>query len=190
MSDPLPAMKPLYPLGSSTPRSETIGPVTLTENPDTALASFTARLGSENTARGALRSYIGADTPDPGSASLGEIGAFWTGSDQWMVMAPHASHEDLAAQLVSAAKDSASVTEQTDAWCRFDLSGSGLAEVFERLCPVNIRACQPGDATRTSIDHLGCFLVYQAADLITVLGPRSSAGSLHHALRTAMRSAH
>ena len=47
---------------------------------------------------------------------------------------------------------------------------------------------QPGDATRTVIEHLGTYVI-QGTQGMTVLGPRSAAGSLHHALVTAARSA-
>lgn len=190
MPETVPAMTPLTPLGGQTPRVVTHGPVTLSENTDIAIASYSARLGQEDAAKRNLAGFIGADVPLPGQAHGGEIGAFWSAVDQWVVLAPHHSHEDLAAQLVACAGGSATVTEQNDAWCRFDLTGDGLADVFERLCPVNVRRCQGGEATRTSIDHLGCFLIVVAPDTITVLGPRSSAGSLHHALFTAMISAH
>jgi len=189
VSDPLAPLEPLCPLGGHVPRIDTVGPVTLTEVTDTAIASFAARLGQESHARKVLASFTGGDIPGPGKATLGALSTVWTSPDQWFVIAPHATHEDLAAQLTTAAGDCASVTEQNDAWCRFDLTGAALADVFERLCPVNLRASTSGDATRTSIDHLGCFMIVHSADHITVLGPRSSAGSLHHALLTAMRSA-
>lgn len=182
-------MMPLTPLGATAPRSDTHATVTMVENVDTALASFAARLGQESAAEAALASFVGAPAPAPGRAAFGKVDVFWSGPDQWMILAPHSSHEDLAAQAKSKAGDSASVTEQNDAWCRFDLSGAGLADVFERLCPVNLRAQTGGEATRTSIDHLGCFLLCRDRETVTVLGPRSSAGSLHHALLTAMRSA-
>ena len=190
VSEPMPAMTPICALGGDAPRVDTHGPITLSENPDMALASFAARLGFEDKAARSLARYIEEEAPAPSKAHQGKIGAFWVGPDQWMVFAPHDTHEDLAAQLVKISDGFASITEQNDAWCRFDLVGDGLADVFERLCPVNIRASVPGDATRTSIEHLGCFLIVQAEDMVTVLGPRSSAGSLHHALLTTIRSAH
>lgn len=190
MSDAPVEMTPMTPLGGQSAHVDVHGPVTLSEVPNIALASFAARLGQEKPAAAALGAYLGAKLPGPGSAQLAELSAVWAGPDQWMVMAPHDSHEDLAAQLIAAAKGSASVTEQNDAWCRFDLTGTGLAAVFERLCPVNLHSCTGGEATRTSIEHLGCFLIVTSPEHVTVLGPRSSAGSLHHALLTAMRSAH
>ncbi len=182
-------LQPITPLGQKKPQVDIHGSVTLTENIETALASFAARMGAETKAKTALKAFIGGTPPAPGHATKGDISAIWMGPDQWMVMAPFASHEDLAQQLITKAKASASVTEQTDGWCRFDLTGQGLADVFERLCPAPVRSWTGGEATRTSIDHLGCFLVCHDPAKITVIGPRSSAGSLHHALLVAMKSA-
>ncbi|MEO0486709.1 MAG: sarcosine oxidase subunit gamma [Pseudomonadota bacterium] len=191
MSDPLPQMIPLTALGGREARTDTHGPVTLTEVTNTAIASFAARRGAEAPAAKALSAVTALQLPGPGaSARGGAFTVFWIGPDQWMVMAPHDTHELLAHDLTAAAPGQASVTEQNDAWCRFDLRGEGLIAVFERLCPINLRAAAPGHATRTSIDHLGCFVLMETQSQITVLGPRSSAGSLHHALLTAMRSAH
>lgn len=185
-------MQPITPLGGTVPRTDQHGPVTLHEVVNTALASFSSRLGSEAEAAKALQTFTGVDKlPEAGQGMTGQtFGLLWLGPEQWMVLAPHDSHEDLATQLKGAAGDTASVTEQNDAWCRFDLTGRGLAEVFERLCPVNLRACVGGEATRTAIDHLGCLLFVSSPQHVVVLGPRSSAGSLHHALLTAMRSAY
>lgn len=190
MSDFTTPMAPLSPLGGQFPRIDMHGPVTLSENTDTALASYAARLGHEAAATRNLSTFIGAALPRPGHAHLGDVSALWIAVDQWMVIAPHGTHEDLADQLTACAEGFASVTEQNDAWCRFDLTGTGLSDVFERLCPFNIRACVGGEATRTSIDHLGCLLMVTSPEEIAVFGPRSSAGSLHHALLTAIKSAH
>lgn len=96
--------------------------------------------------------------------------------------------DDIATQIAAQAKGTASVTEQSGGWCRFDLAGPRLAEVFALLCSADLRA-STGFATRTAIDHLGCFVIKRDDARISVLGPRSSAGSLHHALLTAMHAA-
>lgn len=191
MSEPSSDMQPLTPLGAAAPRVDNHGPFSVREVTDTALASFAARLGREAAAEKALTSALELQNlPGPGQASSNStFSVLWMGPDQWMVLAPHDSHEELAAILKAKAGDDASVTEQNDAWCRFDLTGSGLELVFERLCPVNLRASGPAFTTRTTIDHLGCLLFVQSAHQVTVLGPRSSAASLHHALLTAMRAA-
>lgn len=191
MSEHAHAMMPITPLGGTLPRSDTHGSVTLLEVTDTALASFASRLGQESQAQTALAGFTGMKAlPAAGQAHKeGLFNVIWTGPDQWMVLAPHDSHEELASMLRADANGVASITEQNDAWCRFDLKGERLADVFELLCPFNLRVCTGGEATRTSIDHLGCFVVVRSPQHILVLGPRSSAASLHHTLLTAMRAA-
>jgi sarcosine oxidase, subunit gamma len=80
------------------------------------------------------------------------------------------------------------VTEQTDAWVAFDLTAPDLAPLLERLCNVDFRAAPEGHATRTVIDHLGCYLIKHGPGSARVYGPRSSAGSLIHALEAAAAS--
>ena len=48
---------------------------------------------------------------------------FWMGPEQWMIVAPHATHELLAYQLAALLGDAASVTEQSGAWVTFDVTG-------------------------------------------------------------------
>ncbi|WP_425040957.1 sarcosine oxidase subunit gamma [Primorskyibacter sp. S187A] len=190
MSENLPQMMPLTALGGDTPRVDTHGPVTLTEISHLALASVAARLGQEDACRAHLIALLGGSVPGVEQLVLHEPEAgFWIGPDQWMIGAPHDSHEDLAAQLVQRFGETASITEQNDAWAVFDLEGD-VAPVMELLCPINMRAFPAGSARRSSIDHLGCFVTCRADTHLRILGPRSSAGSLHHALLTAMKSAH
>lgn len=90
---------------------------------------------------------------------------------------------DLRADLKVALGDAASITEQTDAWVRFDLKGPDLPRLFEKLCNVDLAARPEGYATRTVIEHIGCYLILR--DGVTVYGPRSMAQSLLHAIETA-----
>mgnify|MGYP006173999121 CR=1 FL=1 len=85
--------------------------------------------------------------------------------------------------------DAASITEQTDAWVRFDVTGTDLSRVFERLSNVDLASAPDHVATRTVIDHIGCYLVKRSPSRISLFGPRSSAPSLWHALETAARAA-
>jgi sarcosine oxidase subunit gamma len=165
-----------------------VGGIEVRENFNTALASYASRRGKEKRSQQVLEKYCGHKCPGPGNAVLDTISVFWMAPDQWMVIADYQTYENLAEQLMAVAKGNASITEQSDAWCRFDLEGAGLADVFERLCPLNIRAFKGGEASRTSIEHIGCFVIFQSAERISVLGPRSSAGSLHHAIITAINS--
>jgi sarcosine oxidase subunit gamma len=161
----------------------------LNEITDRALASVAGRLGHEAKAASMVAGLIGSDAPTPGRASAGEISAFWMAADQWMVEAPLDTHEGLPARLADEGAGAVSVTEQTDGWCRFDLQGARLPDVFALLCNLDVPAFTGGEATRCQIEHLGCFVICRAPDHISVIGPRSSAGSLHHALTTAMTAA-
>lgn len=184
-------LTPITALGGTAPRIDTVSGVTLTEQPGLALASVAARIGHEAGCAQHLADLLEGPVPAPGKARLHDPeAAFWTGPDQWIVGAPFDTHEDLAAQLVHRFGKTASITEQTDAWVTFDLRGDGMEAVMELLCPLNIRAMQTGDATRTSIHHLGCFVLRRdPSNWLRILGPRSSAGSLHHAIHSAMISA-
>ncbi len=182
--------KPVTPLGHDAPHSVTLGPVTITEVVDTALASLAARLG-EAKATADIAETAGIPLPGPGKAAkAATYGAFWLSPEMWMVEAPFVTHEDIVAILKPHFGEAASITEQTDAWARFDVTGEALPAMFERLCAFDLRAQGPGVATRTVIEHLGCYLVSRAPGHISVIGPRSSAASLFHALETAARAAY
>lgn len=176
-------LTPLTPLGANAPREDSHAGHMLREVTDMALASASGRQGSDLS--DALSDLIGTTPPGPLEWAGGETFAFWTGPNQWFVAAPYA--EDFAADVADRIPQ-ASVTEQTDGWCRFDLIGDRIADVFERLCPLDLRAGSENLATRTTIDHLGCF-VLRRDGAVSVIGPRSSAASLHHAIWQALLSA-
>jgi sarcosine oxidase subunit gamma len=181
---------PITALGGREPRVETIGSLTIAETTDLALASVSARSGRETACAKALEKMLGAALPGPGKALLtSPMAAVWMGADQWMIGASQDSHEDLAAQVKAKVSSTASVTEQTDAWACFDVTGSDVVAMFERLCPAPVRRMMQADALRTTIHQMGCFVICGApGGHMRVLGPRSSAGSLHHALMQAARS--
>ena len=176
-------------LGGNAPQLNKIGELTLTENNNLALASVSARLGNEKACHKHLKTLIG-DIPGPGSCRFNNpISGYWIGPDSWMMTAPHDTHEHLATYLKTQFAQTASITEQTDGWCCFDVLGETVERLFERLCNINIREMKAGDAHRTSIEHLSCF-VHRCEPMnhVRIFGPRSSAGSLHHALVTAMKA--
>lgn len=181
-------LKSLTALGHSAPEVDKIGPWTITERDDTALASLAVRRGRLADVEAAAAA-AGVPLPGPGlSAEGAPYGAFWMTPEMWMVEAPLASHEDIRPILLKAFGDAASITEQSGAWVRFDLAGDGLAKLLERLS--NFDFTKPaGSATRTVMEHLGCYLIKRSETLVTIYGPRSSAHSLHHALVVAAKTA-
>lgn len=183
-------LEPITALWGTAPAVEKFAGLTISECPDWALASLAARHGQEEACAAGAAGYLGFALPDVGhSAHQDGLTAFWAGPQQWMVEAPHASHEDLAAQILRAVGDSASVTEQNDAWVRFDLEGPRAPDVLERLCNVDIFRMEQDHATRTQIETMGSFLVCRSKGThFSVIAPRSSAESMHDALLTAARS--
>lgn len=176
-------------LGGTEARIDRFDHVTITENDGLALASVSARMGQEAACHAHLESLLGA-VPGPGRAVLHDPEAgFWMGPDQWMIGAPRDTHELLADDLKARLGDAASVTEQTGAWVCFDVIGPAMPDLCERVCAVPIRRMVAGDAVRTVIHQLGCFVLRrQKDDHIRILGPRASAQTLHHALMTAAHS--
>ncbi|MCV6586456.1 MAG: sarcosine oxidase, gamma subunit [Marinibacterium sp.] len=185
---------PLSPLGGAAPQVDMFDGLQIREVTDRALASVAARLGHEAVCQGTLRALIGADLPGPGQSVEGSVqglsyAAFWTAPETWMIDADHGAHELLAQDLAQALGASASVTEQTDGWCRFDLEGARVCDLLERLCAVDVRMMGQGGVTRTALHHIGGYLWCQAPGRrFVVLGSRSSARSLHHALVETARS--
>jgi len=176
-------------MGGSRPSQDYIGTLAITENDGLALASVAARRGHGAAVAAKLEKLLGA-VPAAGKAVLHDPEAgFWMGPDQWMIGAPRKTHELLADQMTALFGAHASVTEQSGGWVCFDVQGSAMADFCELLCAVPIRKMVAGDAQRTMIHHMSCFVIRREADdHIRILGPRSSAKSLHHALVTTAHS--
>ncbi|WP_371169714.1 sarcosine oxidase subunit gamma [Aliiroseovarius sp. 2305UL8-7] len=182
-------LKPFTPLGADVPHVDEIGTVTLRERVEFALASVAARLSTSGDTHKAVKTKLGVSLPDVGMASHGDqMSAFWMGPDQWMIVASYDAKTDLASDVKAAVSDAASVVEQTDGWCRFDIQGAQVCDVLERLCNAPVRSMAMDAVVRSSLEHTGAFVWRTTDDEFAVIGPRSSAGSLHHALIAAARS--
>lgn len=183
-------LKAITPLGAKNPRVDTVGAITITEVVDQALASVAARQGQEKALRRALQKHHDLVLPDVGASSrAGGLLAFWLGPEQWMLSAPYDSDELLAAELKLTVGKSASVVEQTDGWCCFDVSGATVCDILERLCAVPVRTMDKGAVVRSIIEHSGAFVwCLRPGERFALMSPRSSASSLHHGLLTAATS--
>lgn len=191
-------LTPLTALGAAAPQSARFGALTLAENPGLALASLALRAGQVPPAP------MGLALPGPGGwTEAGGIAAFWTGPGQWMIEGPGAAAQNLAppdltspdfanddfAARVAAAAPGCYVTEQTDGFAGFEVvSDAGPAPVeawLSRLVNIDLGTFGPGRATRTGFDHMSVFVIRRTAGRVAVLGMRSAAGSLWHALTVA-----
>ena len=182
-------LKRVTALGGTVPQVDRFDHITITENDGLALASVAARMGREADCHKVIKKLLGA-VPGPGRAHLHDPEAgFWMGPEQWMLGAPRETHEGLADTLKNLLGGAASVTEQSGAWVTFDVTGTAMEDMMERLCAVPIRRMTAGDTHRTVIHQLGCFVIRrEASDHMRILGPRASAGTLHHALITAAKA--
>lgn len=179
----MPDLKPITALGGSSARTVTHGALTLTENTGLALASLALRRDGKQPAP------FGLSLPGPGLwADMGEAAALWTGPGQWLIEGPGRAETDFAA-AVEAACPGCSVSEQTDGLVAFEIrSVKGEASILALMAKlVNLDPAQlgPGRACRTGLEHMSVFVLRRAPDRLAMLGMRSSAGTLWHAIETA-----
>lgn len=179
----MPDLKPITALGGGTARAVKYGALTLEENTGLALASLALRRGAAEPAPFGLR------LPGPGLwTSDGNAGALWTGPGQWLLEAPGRAETDFAADVVAACPG-CSVTEQTDGFTAFEIrSAAGEAPILAlmaKLVNLNPSRFGPGAATRTGLEHMSVLVIRRAADRLAVIGMRSAAATLWHALEIA-----
>lgn len=168
-------LQPLCALGQPAPQTRRIGTLALSEEVGLALASLALR-------RGTAMPDLGLPLPGPGRWVAGTgLAAFWAGPDQWMIEGPGQADTDFAARI---ARPGCSVIEQTDGFAAFEIAGPAdrLVPLLEKLVNVDSARFAPGSATRTGFHHLSVFVIRRAPDRLALLGPRSAAGTLWHAL--------
>lgn len=163
--------------GGTAARVDRLGPVTLTERMDLGLASLALRSGDRPTP-------FGMTLAEPGACVAGEAtGCFWMAPGQWMIEGQGKAATDFAAEVLAQAPG-CSVTEQTDGWVIVDIDGpaEALERMRERLVNLPAAALAPGKATRTLMHHMTVFILRRSEGTLTVMGMRSYAGSIWHAL--------
>ena len=185
----MPKLHAVSPLGFTTPHKDMVGVYAISEVTDRAMVSVTARKNCCAAVTTILTKILKQPAPKVGGYCAGEIEAFWTGQSQWMLAAAFDEYEDIVASFADTFKSKASLTEQTDGWCRFAIIGPDIDRLCTLLCNLDTRASTTGTASRTSVEHIGCFFIRVADDCLHVIGPRSSAGSLYNAISVAAKSA-
>ena len=177
------SLTPTTALGGTIPFDETIGGNRIHEVSDAAMASLAMLKSMGAIFKKAAASQLG-ELPAPGHAECTkETSTIWMGPDQYLVEGIDTA--TLAANFGA----SAAITDQSDAWVRFDVTGGDVVAMLERLSGADTRRMQAGSATRTAIHHMHCVILCRAGGTdFTILGPRSSAASLQHALVAAAAS--
>ncbi|CAN7142889.1 sarcosine oxidase subunit gamma [Mesorhizobium amorphae] len=176
----MPDLKPITALGGDTARRLHHGALELEENTELALASLALRRGATQP------TLCGIDLPGPGAwAQSDEIAAFSTGPDQWMVEGQNRADSDFASE-VAALCPGCAVTQQTDGFAAFEIRSSAgetpILQLMAKLVNIDPIRFPSGSAKRTSLEHMSVFVIRRAAHHIAILGMRSAAGSIWHAL--------
>lgn len=174
---------PLTALGAVDARTARFGALTLAEDDSLGLASLTLRKGQT------APTPFGLTLPDAGAMTTsGAFGAFWTGANQWMITGAGQGTSDFAA-LIRAEAPYASITEQTDGFAAIRIiSAAGpdlIPALMAKLVNLPPAAYAPGHATRTGLEHMTVFVLRPSDTEITVIGMRSYAASLWHAISAA-----
>lgn len=170
-------LTPLTALGAQAPAQLCAGALTITENMGLALASLSLRDAPAPIP-------FGLTLPGPGAwVGGGGVAAFWTGPGQWMIESEGRAESGFAAALAAEAPGCA-ITEQTDGWTAFEIDGppEAIRALLEKLVNIDAAGFAPGQATRTGLHHMGTFLIRRAEDRLAVIGMRSLAAALWHAL--------
>lgn len=183
----MPDLTPITALGGHAPRVTEIGSLVLREVKDLGIASVALRRGATGSK---VASMLGVALPGPLQVSEGSThSALWIGPDQYFVFGSCPPEDDFARRLKAHIGDEGSVTEQTGAWLCFDVEGDNAMECLELICNLDQRRMREGYGTRTSIHHLGCYvMICPSIAGFRVFGPSASAETLYDAIETASRT--
>ena len=182
-------LTPTTALGGGEPHIDEIGHLRIAEIAEPCLVAIAVRAKKRAAFTKAAQHVFGADLPAPNAATMAEHHAvIWMGPDQFLIEA-NASDGNLAASMADSFGSNASLTDASDAWARFDVTGPDGVAMLERLSAADTRTMKAGIATRTAIHHMACLVLCRdEATSLSIYGPRSSAASLHHALVAAASS--
>lgn len=131
---------------------------------------------------------LGFSWPATGRVTTGAAGAMaWGGLDKAYAMAAQEQPGDLAAWLADALGPLAAVTDQSEGRGVVRLSGSALTATLRKLVAIDVDPTifTSGHTAITQIAHVGVQLIAEADGVVTLILPRTFAGSLLHEIAEA-----
>jgi len=158
----------------------TIGALTLSATPFTAITSVSPFPGKEKAAGTALKK-LGLGWPAPDRAiARGDAAIVWSGRSQAFLMG--AAPDGLAA--------SAALVDISDGWVGLRLSGATAETALARLVPLDLSlaAFPVGATARAGLGHMMALFHRSAADTITIHVFRSMVVTAVHEIEVAMKS--
>lgn len=167
----------------------TIGSVTLEEVSDLAILSIAAPLDGEAALHKVVDKKLGAQWPSIGTSTLTPHGHRLLGLQADMIFAVFAHPGGRAERSIQDQLGAdCYVTDQSDAFVVLAVAGSGVKDALERICPLDLssKAFPVGCTLQTSMEHIGVTISKQSEDCFWLLAATSYAGSLCHAMETAV----
>jgi len=160
--------------------------VTLVEMPAKPARLVIARKAAAAETATRAASALGFALPtSPARTAASGVEAVWSGSAQWLVMS---DTDDKLVALAAAVSGVASCSEQTDARVILRLAGPGARRTLMKVIGIDVHdtAFPVGAAAMTPVAHIAAHLWRlpdaDGAPVYEIAAPRSSIGSLWHAL--------
>ena len=137
----------------------------------------------------AMKSEFGLTMPvTPSTIQAGGVAISCLAPGRYMATADRGA--DLPARLANVLTGLAAITDQSDQWVTFVVSGEQSSDVLARLVPVDLGAAQfgVGVLALTRAGHLDVRLWRVAEQTYEIAVTRSMSDDLHHALEQARLS--
>ncbi len=160
-------------------------PVSVSLAPPRSVAGIGAFAGGAGLPA-ALRAELGADLPAPSRCvQAGGVAVSCLAPGRFLASGGRAA--DLPARLARSLAALAAVTDQSDMWAVFAVSGEAVRDVLARVVPLDLdpRVFREGDLALTRAGHLNVRLWRLGATGYEIAVERSFAPDLHHALQDA-----
>lgn len=110
-------------------------------------------------------------------------------SDQMFLLFDDRESDSVAA-ITRRFKGAAYITDQSDSWVMFQVSGSNSRAALERICQLDLHhdVFGPGATARTMMEHLGVIIVNEGNGSFLLMSARSSAQSFWIAIIQSVRN--
>lgn len=178
----------LKPLSISSENLSKEAGYSVVEKETIALFSIAPFQGQQEKTNDVLKEAFGLELPDIGKTASDKGNQLYDiARNQWMLESDR-SEQEISALLNEKLGNHAAITDQTDSWCCFELSGERVIDKLERICPINLldSAFPVGAVVRTSMEHIGVIIRRDAdqndSRCYRILGATSYRNSLLHAL--------
>ena len=184
-------IKQISPLGGSIPFSFNFEGFNILEVINCSFVVLCSRKDCETKLNKLFKKKFNIGLPSIAKSSFSDnLILRWIRQNTWLIEEPYCEIDKLEKKIKNNVGNLGSIVNQSDEWCLFDLTGFNCIKVLERLCNVDVERMAKGDISATRLEHLSCFVICKTEQVkYRIMGPRSAAGSLYHAIYTTAISA-